>query len=79
LTITQLLQENVQEEHRKYFIFFDRIVQIISRNLGIGPTLLKVSQFRVRWAVEVLTCGYKIRLILTKNEWAPRKLLYFEN
>ena len=24
LTITQLLQENVKEEHRKYFIIFDR-------------------------------------------------------
>ena len=31
LTINQQLQENVQEEHRKYFIIFDHSVQIISK------------------------------------------------
>ena len=29
--------------------------------------------------MEFLTCGYKTSLILSKNEWSSRKLLYFEN
>ena len=33
----------------------------------------------VSWVMAFLTCGYKISLVLSKNEWSSRKLLYSVN